>query len=226
MTFPARWMKLPEGQRVIVKDLEPITNRSFVLYGGTAVTLRFGHRTSVDFDFFATDDLDKTWVNTLPLMSMSTVIQDAPNTLVALVSSSSGPVKISFFGGVRTGRVSRPEMTEHGELMVASAKDLFAHKLKTILQRAEAKDYADIAELLRQGYALAEALGAARALFPHFEPAECLKALCFFDDGDLTALPDRDRAALIAAAKSVRKIPLVPIVSSRLEDDAREFTRS
>jgi hypothetical protein len=218
MTFAARWDVLPAGQRAIIKDLEPITKRSFVLYGGTAVTLRFGHRVSVDFDFFSTDDLEKSLLEKLPAMRDGAVLQDAPNTLVALAKSPGGPVKISFFGGIRTGRVSRPDRTEGGEFVIASAKDLFAHKLKTILQRAEAKDYADIAELLRQGYALAEALGAARSLFPLLEPAECLKALCYFEDGDLAALPDRDRATLIDAAKAVRKVPRVPVVSSRLDD--------
>jgi hypothetical protein len=28
------------------------TPEAFTLYGGTALALRFGHRTSVDFDFF------------------------------------------------------------------------------------------------------------------------------------------------------------------------------
>lgn len=44
---------LPAGQRSIWQQLAA-TPAEFVLYGGTALALRLGHRQSVDFDFFST----------------------------------------------------------------------------------------------------------------------------------------------------------------------------
>jgi hypothetical protein len=50
--FPPKLNTLPPAQRAIWPLLAEIP-RHFVLYGGTAVALRLGHRVSVDFDFFA-----------------------------------------------------------------------------------------------------------------------------------------------------------------------------
>jgi hypothetical protein len=48
------------------------------------------------------------------------------------------------------------------------------------------KDYLDVSRLLEHGIGLAEALGAARAVYgPSFNPLPSLKALCYFGDGDL-----------------------------------------
>jgi hypothetical protein len=42
---------LPQAQRVLWPSLSQVPT-GFVLYGGTALALRLGHRQSVDFDFF------------------------------------------------------------------------------------------------------------------------------------------------------------------------------
>lgn len=43
---------LPESQRNLWPQLGLIPEK-FVLYGGTAIALRFGHRESIDFAFFS-----------------------------------------------------------------------------------------------------------------------------------------------------------------------------
>jgi hypothetical protein len=43
---------LPEPQRRLWGELRD-TPQAFVLYGGTALALRLGHRQSEDFDFFS-----------------------------------------------------------------------------------------------------------------------------------------------------------------------------
>ncbi len=48
---------LPKPQRVFLPLLEQVPKR-FILYGGTAIALRLGHRESVDFDFFSSDDFN------------------------------------------------------------------------------------------------------------------------------------------------------------------------
>lgn len=50
--FEPHWEVLPPEQREIWPQLVASFSMGFVLYGGTAVALRLGHRTSVDFDFF------------------------------------------------------------------------------------------------------------------------------------------------------------------------------
>jgi hypothetical protein len=43
---------LPEAQKETWPILGWTTTNRFVLYGGTAIALRCGHRASIDFDFF------------------------------------------------------------------------------------------------------------------------------------------------------------------------------
>ena len=49
MTMAARLDVLPRAQRVLWPSLAQLSD-TFVLYGGTALALRLGHRASVDFD--------------------------------------------------------------------------------------------------------------------------------------------------------------------------------
>lgn len=104
------------------------------------------------------------------------ILQDAPDTLVAVADHGGGRVKLSFFGGIRIGRVADPLWTEDGVLLVASLDDLMATKLKATQDRAEAKDYRDIAAMIAEGVSLARGLSAVRKMF-NGEPAQILRAL-------------------------------------------------
>ncbi len=82
-----------------------------------------------------------------------------------------GSVKVSFYGGIGFGRVNDPLRTCDGTLLVASLDDLMATKLKATLDRAEAKDYRDIAEMISAGVSLPAGLNAFRQMFGG-EPAQ------------------------------------------------------
>lgn len=220
--FIPRCGVLPPAQQKLWPLLAPAAQLGFVLYGGTAIALRLGHRTSVDFDFFSSHPLDpRALATALPFTQTATTLQATPDTLTLLASTSRdapSEVKVSFFAMPGFGRVGQPEHTDDGVLRVASPLDLLATKLKTILQRAEAKDYRDIAALLRAGNDLATGLGAARALFgPNFQPGEALKALVYFADGDLPALDTQDQTLLTHASSQVGDLPHLPIASPTVD---------
>lgn len=59
MTFKPDLTTLPADQQKIWTSLSPAKELGFCLYGGTALVLRFGHRETVDFDFFSSQALDK-----------------------------------------------------------------------------------------------------------------------------------------------------------------------
>jgi predicted nucleotidyltransferase component of viral defense system len=146
-TFTPRLDILPVAQRQLWPELRSIQQHGFVLYGGTAIALRLGHRQSVDFDFFSAQRVDAQRLRTaLPFVKAATVRQESTNTLE--VETQSG-VKVAFFGGLEFGRVGQPQRTTDGVLRVASLDDLMATKVKVILQRSEAKDYRDIAAMVR-----------------------------------------------------------------------------
>lgn len=220
-SFSPRLDALPPEQRRLWPELRPATDLGFVLYGGTAIALRLGHRPSVDFDFFTEAPLDRQAIRArVPFMAGATVVQDARDALGVLVPGSGGEhthVKVSFFGGIDFGRVGVPERTDDGVLLVASLDDLMATKVKVVLQRAEAKDYRDVASMIRAGVSLERGLASARAMFgEEFQPSESLKALVFFGDGDLRTLAEGDRSTLVGAVRRVRGLPVVEIVSRRL----------
>ncbi|ESQ91739.1 hypothetical protein ABAC460_05205 [Asticcacaulis sp. AC460] len=216
-TFHPRTHVLPAAQRALWSQLAPLVEMGFVLYGGTAVALRLGHRVSVDFDFFHDQPLDGSRLRqACAFLTEARVLQDQPDNLTVLVPGEAW-VKVSFLAPIRFGRVSAPEKTADGTLVVASAEDLLATKLKVILQRAEAKDYRDISAMLSAGTDLAHGLAAASTLFaPTFQPSESLKALTFFGEGDLGDLEPAVRHVLIDQARRVGPLPEVAIVSRKL----------
>jgi hypothetical protein len=194
---------LPVAQRALWPELTAIPP-DFVLYGGTALALRLGHRTSEDFDFFSNqsfqpDELERR----ISFLVGSTRLQSSPNTLVSQIDRD-GPVKVSFFGGLTLRRVQDPETLEDPGFVVASLLDLAATKVKAVQDRAEAKDYIDVSRLLEEGIDLSRALGAAVAVYgTAFNPLLSLKALSYFADGDLSFLSDAIRSRLIGAVHKV-----------------------
>ena len=171
---------------------------------GTGLALRLGHRQSEDFDFFSNesfqpDELERR----IPLLQDSQRLQSSPNTLVSLVDRN-GPVKVSFFGGLKLRRVQDPEIAEETGLKVASLLDLAATKVKVVQDRAEVKDYIDVSRILEEELDLAKALGAARAVYgTAFNPLLSLKALSYFADGDLRSLPEAVRSSLTEAVTRI-----------------------
>jgi Nucleotidyl transferase AbiEii toxin, Type IV TA system len=186
MVFTPRLDILPPAQRSLWPHLVQVPGH-FVLYGGTAIALRLGHRQSVDFDFFSDADLDdrqkNDLLNEVVWLSGASILQNEKDTLTVSVDHIGAPIKVSFFGGVKNGCVREPDKTDDDVLCIASMDDLFAHKLKVIHDRAEAKDYQDIAVMLANGQSLPRGLAALEALFgSSVPPMITLKSLAYFSD--------------------------------------------
>lgn len=202
---------LPPAQREIWPSLAPAPHLNFVLYGGTAIALHLGHRESLDFDFFRFEPLNKDQIRAaFGFINGAAVLQDAPDTLVVLAEMPSGLVKISFFGSIGFGRINDPFQTTDGILLVASLDDLMATKLKATLDRAEAKDYRDIAEMISAGVSLATGVSAFSAMF-NGEPAQVLRSIGYFEDGDLNTLEKADRERLRNARDRIGQLPEVVV---------------
>ncbi len=206
---------LPEAQRALWTTGMGAP-KYFVLYGGTALALRLGHRQSLDFVFFSTEEFTpEVLLRELPHGREATLLQSGTNTLTLLTSGSES-VKLSFFGGLPFAPVKAPDIATNG-IAVASFEDLYATKLAAAVQRSEAKDYTDIAALIEHGFPLEYGLGCAIAFYgTHFTAALPLKALVYSDDGDLSSLPNATRATLIEAVRAVRDIPNIAASGQRI----------
>jgi hypothetical protein len=203
-SFAPRLGILPKPQRLLWDELTAIPPE-FILYGGTAVALHLGHRQSVDFDFFGNRPFDPATLPALiSFMQDAVITQQQANTLTVIVERG-GPVKLSFFGVPAIPRLAPPCVAPDNGLQVASLLDLAGTKASVVQQRAEAKDYTDIDAMLTDGRIdLPTALAAARAIYgQQFNPQVTLKALSFFDDGDLRRLPAALKQRLVLAARAV-----------------------
>ena len=205
--FPPDLSILPPHQRAIWLALGAVPPR-FVLYGGTAIALRLGHRRSVDFDFMSHRPFTpEALVGEIPFLGEAERLQSQANTLTVSVTRGA-PVVLSFFGGISFGRVGSPDRAPDNGIWIASLLDLAATKMAVIQQRAEAKDYLDLYAILRSGISLEDGLGAAQALYEvQFNPAITLKALAYFEDGDLPSISREIRTFLAETSVKVGSIP-------------------
>jgi Nucleotidyl transferase AbiEii toxin, Type IV TA system len=206
---------LPKPQRRLWDELASVPPE-FVLYGGTAIALHLGHRQSVDFDFFGNRPFDPAKLTAaIPFMTAATITQREPNTLSGIVDRG-GPVRLSFFGVPGIPRLAPPHIAPDNGLQVASLLDLAGTKASVVQQRAEAKDYTDIDAILRDGRIdLPTALASAKAIYgAQFNPQITLKALSFFDDGNLRRLPETVKDRLAQAARAV-DLDRLPTIASR-----------
>lgn len=193
---------LDAPQLVFWHDLAPNLPQHLVLYGGTAVALRLGHRRSVDFDFFTDRPLAPgDLASRLPALSTAETLMRDPRSWVLSMIMDGKPLKLSFFAELSIGRVAMPERAANGRL-IAAPLDLLATKLKALHDRIEAKDYLDIEALLRSGESLSRGIMAAHTLFgPSLNPLDTAKAVGWFKDGDLErTLPPEARRFLAVAS--------------------------
>ena len=107
--FAANLSILPEPQKRLWAELKD-TPKTFVLYGGTALALRLGHRQSEDFDFFSNKSFKPASLReSIPYLKHAEMTQFQDNTLTAIVDRN-GPVKLSFFGSLGIKRVQDPDI--------------------------------------------------------------------------------------------------------------------
>lgn len=118
----------------------------FRLVGGTALSLLYGHRVSVDLDLFSYKPFDNTLVITGLERSFGP----------SFVNRSTNP-RFGIFGFIDNVKIDlvhhphsliRPEQIAYG-IKMFSTEDIIAMKVQAILGRGKKKDFWDIAELLK-----------------------------------------------------------------------------
>ena len=211
--FAPRLDILPPPQRRLWDELSAVPPE-FVLYGDTALALHLGHHESVDFDFFGNKPLDPAQlVPAVQFLAGAVVTQREPNTFSCTVDRG-GVIKLSFFDVPGIPHLSPPLIASDNGLQIASLLDLAGTKASVVQVRAEAKDYIDIDALLTDGRInLPMALAAGRAIYgTQFNPQSTLKALSYFDDGNLHRLPEPVKDRLVKAVPAV-DLDQLPVMS-------------
>ena len=178
---------LTGAQTRVLRAVGPFARRAgFYLAGGTAVALRFGHRRSEDFDWFAPAlPRPDAWLSDLQAQGLP--LQDTQIEAGTVISRIEG-VKISFFE-YRYPLLDSLDQWPEYDTDLASVRDLGAMKLLAIAQRGSRKDFIDVYELLQNGAALRQMLEDFREKFKT-DPVSALRGLTYFDDAETEPMPE------------------------------------
>jgi len=149
---------LTAAQTRVLRAVGPLARRAgFYLAGGTAMALRFGHRRSEDFDWFA-PALSRPDALLSDLQAEGLSLQETQIEAGTVISRIEG-VKISFFE-YRYPLLDSLDQWPEYDTDIASLRDLGEMKLLAIAQRGSRKDFIDMYELLRNGVVLRRMLDA------------------------------------------------------------------
>lgn len=153
------------------------------LVGGTSLALQYGHRNSVDLDFFGILDDDLlAFRDNLESISHVNVIKETKSIRIYNIDG----VKIDFVDYSRYPWLA--DAVEEDGLILASPKDIAAMKINAIEGRGTRKDFVDIYFLL-QHYSLNEILGFYQKKYPENSIFRALMSLTYFDDAEKQIMP-------------------------------------
>ena len=179
---------LDDAQLQLLRQLGPIMDRAgFYLAGGTAVALYFGHRKSLDLDWFTASP-------TPDLMPLAQQLRDAG---VPFTASSVGPgtlhgdaagIRVSAFE-YRYPLLTPATHWEECGCSLAALDDLACMKLSAVAQRGSRKDFLDIYALLLRHRPLSEMLDLYRRKYAVADVGHVLIALSYFEDADREPSP-------------------------------------
>lgn len=132
------------------------------LVGGTALALQYGHRKSIDLDFFG--DLDCERIETMEILSQYGHVDVIKETETIRIYSING-VKVDFVKYNCYPWID--DAVEDDGLRLASPKDIAALKINAIEGRGTRKDFVDIYYLLEH-YSLGELLYFYKQKYPNY----------------------------------------------------------
>ena len=175
------------GTFAVLKKLMQIDElKEFSLVGGTALALKYGHRTSVDLDLFSENKFDnEVLINTLKKnFKQSFRIESNIN-------------KFGVFCYINEVKV---DLVKHPHPLIASLEtidgirmygtpDILAMKINAILGRGRKKDFWDLHQLL-QHFTIAEAVDYYEKKFAEQRLLISVpQAILYFDDADDSETP-------------------------------------
>lgn len=159
---------------------------SFYLAGGTALALRFGHRRSVDLDFFSEQGFDPDdLIQGLLGMEHLAVVSTETGTLHVTIRG----VKVSFLA------YRYPMLFPFAHLYgvpVADPRDIACMKVTAIASRGTKRDFVDLYEAAQRLDGLKTILdwSSKKYAAANYSRPHLLKSLTFFNNAEQDPMPD------------------------------------
>lgn len=167
----------PELLNLLHKLMKEERLTSFALAGGTALALRFGHRTSIDLDLFTCEAFDApAAADLLKSKYGMKEAETAENTVRGIIAG----IKVDLIA--HRYPLLKPFQEASG-IRMFSCEDIAAMKLNAITNRGCKKDFWDYAELL-QIYSCDEMLSFFSGKYQNDSLWNVEKSLTYFDDAE------------------------------------------
>ena len=136
----------PRAFSVLKQLMEMPEMQGFSLVGGTALSLLYGHRISVDLDLFSNKSFENdVIIHALEKKFETSFVNRLTNPRFGIFSFID-EVKIDIIRHPHS--LIRPELNIE-DIRMFSTEDIIAMKVQAILGRGKKKDFWDIAELLQ-----------------------------------------------------------------------------
>ncbi len=148
----------------------------FALGGGTSLALRFGHRLSVDLDYFTEKEFPTDALFKVLELEKASVVSVSSNSLIL----DADGVKIDL---LRHGYRKIFPSEKIAGVRLLSLPDLAAMKLNAVANRGAKKDFYDLSELLKH-FTLPEMLGFFSSKYPSTDAFAVIRSLAWFTDAD------------------------------------------
>jgi hypothetical protein len=150
----------------------------FVLVGGTNLSLKFGHRISVDLDLFTDKpfDLDEVFTGIVKTLPQSIKLDQRKQTIWLNIDG----IKVDII--LHEYPYLRPiEVIDNVRFM--SVEDIIPMKLEAMATRGVKKDFWDINELLNH-YTLPKMIEFYQAKYPNSDVGHVLLSMTYFVDAE------------------------------------------
>ena len=186
----------PETRRVLEKISKQPFIEDFYLVGGTALALHFGHRESIDLDFFSAQDFSlEKMKNEVSAIGQYRLTNEDDGTLDGMLDD----VKLTFI------RYEYPllfPLVDFSGVKLADERDIACMKIDAVSSRGSKKDFIDLYFLLEK-YSLSELFSFFERKYSHIEynRLHLLKSLAYFDDADEDVMPKMLKAISWDAVK-------------------------
>lgn len=153
------------------------------LVGGTSLALQYGHRQSIDLDFFGKLQVSQDEIiNMISRLGLDYKVLNQTRLILQLVVNK---IKVDIID-YSYDWIDEP-VIENG-VTLASPKDIAALKINAIEGRGSKKDFIDI-YLLLQHYSLDEILSFYTSKYPNHSILMALKSLSYFEDAENQSMP-------------------------------------
>ena len=153
------------------------------LVGGTSLALQYGHRQSVDLDFFGKPQLSQDEIVEMTMRLGEVKVLNRTKSILQVILNG---VKVDVVDYSCYEWIDEP-VTEEG-LVLASPMNIAALKINAIEGCGTKKDFVDIDELLKH-YDLSDILLFYRKKYPNYSIFRALLSLTYFEDAEAQAMP-------------------------------------